>query len=148
VREYLDAGVPVGLGVDGSASNDASHLLAEARLAMLLQRVQGDPDGMTAEEALWIATRGGAEVLGRDDVGQLAPGKAADFIGLRLDTLSYAGGAVHDPMAATVFCRPQNVDLSVVNGRVVVEGSELQTLELPPVIERHNRIAERLVRGA
>ena len=147
VREYLDAGVPVGLGVDGSASNDASHLLAEARLAMLLQRVQGDPDGMTAEEALWIATRGGAEVLGRDDVGQLAVGKAADFIGLRLDALGYAGGAVHDPMAATVFCRPQNVDLSVVNGRIVVEEGALQTLELPPVIERHNRIAERLVRG-
>ncbi|MFP4343698.1 MAG: 8-oxoguanine deaminase [Anaerolineales bacterium] len=147
VREYLDAGVPVGLGVDGSASNDASHLLAEARLAMLLQRVQGDPAGMTAEEALWVATRGGAEVLGRDDVGQLAVGKAADFVGLRLDALGYAGGAIHDPMAATLFCRPQNVDLSVVNGRIVVEEGELQTLELPPVIERHNRIAERLVRG-
>jgi cytosine/adenosine deaminase-related metal-dependent hydrolase len=145
VRGYLDAGVPTGLGVDGSASNDASHLLGEARLAMLLQRVLGDPDGMTAEEALWIATRGGAEVLGRDDVGQLAPGKAADFIGLRLDTLDYAGGAVHDAMAATVFCRPKTVDLSVINGKLVVEDGHLLTLDLGPVVERHNAIAKRLV---
>jgi cytosine/adenosine deaminase-related metal-dependent hydrolase len=145
VRAYLDAGVPVGLGVDGSASNDSSHLLAEARLAMLLQRVMGAPAGLTAEEALWIATRGGAEVLGRDDIGQLAPGKAADFIGLRLDTLGYAGGAVHDPLAATVFCHPQGVNLSVINGRVVVEGGTLRTAEVPALIERHNAIAQRLV---
>ncbi len=145
VRAYLDAGVPVGLGVDGSASNDSSHLLAEARLALLLQRVLGNPAGLSAEEALWIATRGGAEVLGRDDVGQLAPGKAADFIGLRLDALDYAGGAVHDPLAATVFCHPRNVDLSVVNGRTVVDQGRLLTLELPPVIERHNAISRRLV---
>jgi cytosine/adenosine deaminase-related metal-dependent hydrolase len=145
VRAYLDAGVPVGLGVDGSASNDSSHLLAEARLAMLLQRVMGAPAGLTAEEALWIATRGGAEVLGRDDIGQLALGKAADFIGLRLDTLGYAGGAVHDPLAATVFCQPQGVDLSVINGRVVVEGGTLRTAEVPVLVEQHNAIARRLV---
>ena len=145
VRAYLDAGVPLGLGVDGSASNDSSHLLAEARLAMLLQRVMGAPAGLTAEEALWIATRGGAEVLGRDDIGQLAPGKAADFIGLRIDTLGYAGGAVHDPLAATVFCQPQGVDLSVINGRVVVEGGTLRTAEVPALVERHNAIARRLV---
>jgi len=147
VRQYLDAGVPVGLGVDGSASNDSSHLLAEARMALLLQRVMGNPAGLTAEEALWIGTRGGAEVLGRDDIGQLAPGKAADLIGIRLDSVDYAGGAVHDPLAATVFCQPQRVDLSVINGRVVVENGRLTTIELPPVIERHNRIAQRLVRG-
>ncbi len=145
VRAYLDAGVPVGLGVDGSASNDSSHLLAEARLAMLLQRVMGAPAGLTAKEALWIATRGGAEVLGRDDIGQLAPGKAADFIGLRLDTLGYAGGAVHDPLAATVFCQPQGVDLSVINGRVVVESGTLRTAEVPALVEQHNAIARRLV---
>lgn len=147
VRQYLDAGVPVGLGVDGSASNDSSHLLAEARMALLLQRVMGNPAGLSAEEALWIGTRGGAEVLGRDDIGQLAPGKAADLIGIRLDSVDYAGGAVHDPLAATVFCQPQRVDLSVINGRVVVENGRLTTIELPPVIERHNRIARRLVRG-
>jgi len=145
VRQYLDAGVPVGIGVDGSASNDSSHLLAEARMAMLLQRVSGNPAGLSAEEALWIATRGGAEVLGRDDIGQLTPGKAADFIGLRLDALGYAGGAVHDPLAATVFCQPQNIDLSVINGQVVIQEQHLLTLDLPPVVERHNRIARALV---
>ncbi len=146
VREYLDAGAPVGLAVDGSASNDSSHLLAEARMALLLQRVKGNPAGLTAEEALWIATRGGAEVLGRDDIGQLAPGKAADFIGLRLDTLGYAGGAIHDPLAATVFCHPQHVDLSVINGKLVVEDGHLLTVDLPPLIEQHNAIARKLVR--
>ncbi|MDY0020675.1 MAG: 8-oxoguanine deaminase [Anaerolineae bacterium] len=147
VRGYLDAGVPVGIGVDGSASNDSSHLLAEARMALLLQRVSGNPAGLTAEEALWIGTRGGAEVLGRDDIGQLAEGKAADFIGLRLDTVGYAGGAVHDPLAATVLCAPQQVDLSVINGKIVVQEGQLLTVELPPLVEHHNRIAMRLVRG-
>jgi cytosine/adenosine deaminase-related metal-dependent hydrolase len=147
VRAYLDAGVKVGLGVDGSASNDSSHLLAEARQALLLQRVSGNPAGLSAREALWLATRGGAAVLGRDDIGQLAPGKAADLIGLRLDRLDYAG-ALHDPLAALVFCAPQRADLSVINGRVVIEDGHLLTLDLGPTIERHNRFAEELVRGA
>ena len=146
VRAYLDEGVRVGLGVDGSASNDSSHLLAEARMALLLQRVSGNPAGLSAEEALWLATVGGARVLGRDDVGQLASGKAADFIGLHLDRLDYAG-ALHDPPAALVFCTPQRVDLSVINGRVVVEDGHLLTIDLESVIERHNRIARELVRG-
>ena len=146
VRAYLDAGVKVGLGVDGSASNDSSHLLAEARQALLLQRVSGNPAGLSAREALWLATRGGAAVLGRDDIGQLAPGKAADFIGLRLDRLDYAG-ALHDPLAALVFCAPQRVDLSVINGRVVIEDGHLLTVDLGPLIERHNRIARGLVDG-
>ncbi len=144
VRAYLDAGVRVGLGVDGSASNDSSHLLAEARMALLLQRVSGDPAGLSAEEALWLATVGGAQVLGRDDIGQLIPGKAADFIGFRLERLDYAG-ALHDPLAALVFCTPQRVALSVINGRVVVEEGHLLTVDLGPVIERHNRIARELV---
>jgi 8-oxoguanine deaminase len=144
VRAYLDAGVRTGLGVDGSASNDSSHLLAEARQALLIQRVSGDPAGLSAREALWMATRGGAAVLNRDDVGALASGMAADFIGLRLDRLDYAG-ALHDPLAALVFCAPQRVDLSVINGRVVVEDGELLTLDLGPVIERHNRISRELV---
>jgi cytosine/adenosine deaminase-related metal-dependent hydrolase len=147
VRAYLDAGVRVGLGVDGSASNDSSHLLAEARQALLLQRVTGDPAALSAEEALWLATRGGAQVLGRDDVGQLAPGKAADLIAIRLDTLGYAG-ALHDPLAALVFCDPQTVELSIINGRVVVEDGHLRTIDLGPVIERHNHIARRLVEAA
>ena len=145
VRAYLDAGVPVGLGVDGSASNDSSHMLAEARMALLLQRVLGNPAGLTAAEALWMATRGGAEVLGRDDIGQLAPGKAADLIGLRLDSLAYAGAAPHDPVAATVLCAPQTVDLAVINGRVLVQDGTLLSAELPTLIEHHNRIAHGLI---
>jgi cytosine/adenosine deaminase-related metal-dependent hydrolase len=146
VRAYLDSGVRVGLGADGSASNDSSHLLAEARMALLLQRVSGDPAGLSAEEALWLATVGGARVLGRDDIGQLAPGKAADFIGFHLGRLDYAG-ALHDPLAALVFCTPQQVDLSVVNGRMVVEDGHLLTVDLEPVAERHNRMARDLVSG-
>ena len=145
VRAYLDASVPVGLGVDGSASNDSSHMLNEARIAMLLQRVMGNPAGLSADEALRMATRGGAEVLGRDDIGQLAPGKAADIIGLRLDKLSYAGAAIHDALAATVFCAPERVDLSIINGATVVDQGHLTTLDLAPTIERHNAIAKRLV---
>jgi cytosine/adenosine deaminase-related metal-dependent hydrolase len=144
VRAYLDQGVRVGLAVDGSASNDSSHMLAEARMALLLQRASGNPAGLSAEEALWLATVGGAQTLGRDDVGSLAPGKAADLIGLRLDKLAYAG-ALHDPLAATVFCAPQTVDLSVINGRVIVEQGRLTTVELGPVVERHNQIAKELV---
>jgi cytosine/adenosine deaminase-related metal-dependent hydrolase len=145
VRGYIDAGVPVGLAVDGSASNDSSHILAEARMALLLQRVLGGPDALTAEESLWLATRGGAAVLGRDDIGVLAPGKAADIIALRLDTLDLAGGAVHDPLAATVFCTPQTIDFSMVNGRIVVEDGQLLTADLPTLIEQHNRCARRLL---
>lgn len=148
VVDYLRAGVPVGLGVDGSASNDSSHMLTEARMALLLQRVGGDPGALTAEEALWLATRGGARVLGRDDIGYLAPGMAADVIGIHLNTLDYAGAWVHDPLAAVVFCRPPNVTWAVVNGRVVVEDGQLTTVDLAPVIDRHNRIARHMVERA
>lgn len=145
VRAYIDQGVRLGLGVDGSASNDSSHMLAEARNAMLLQRISGDPAGLSAREALRLATSGGASVLGRDDIGVLAPGKAADAIGLRLDRLDFAG-ALHDPLAALVFCAPQKVDLSIINGRTVVEDGRLITLDLAPVVARHNRIAAQMMR--
>ncbi len=141
------AGARVGLGVDGSASNDSSHLLAEARQALLLHRVQGNPTALTAHEAFWLATRGGAEVLGRDDIGYLAPGMAADFIGFRLDTLQLAGAAVHDPLASLLFCQPPTVDLSVINGRVRVRDRRLLDCDLPLLIERHNALAHALVRG-
>jgi len=147
VRAYLDHGVKVGLGVDGSASNDGSHLLAEARQALLLQRVLGNPAALTAEEALWLGTRGGAQVLGRDDIGQLAPGKAADFIAIKSDTLDYAG-CQHDLLAALVFCAPQKVDLSVINGKIVVQDGRLTTLDLGPVIERHNKISRGMLERA
>ncbi len=148
VRAYLDSGVRVGLGVDGSASNDGSHLLAEARQALLLQRVGGpkggNPAGLTAQEALWLATRGGAEVLGRDDIGQLTPGKAADFIAVNAHTLDFAG-CQHDLLAALIFCAPQKIDLSVINGKVVVQDGRLTTLDLGPAIERHNAISRRMI---
>ena len=147
LRALQRAGARVGLGVDGSASNDGSHMLAEARQALLLHRVLGDPAGLTALEALRLATRGGAAVLGRDDIGQLAPGMAADLIGYRLDTLGFAGGAVHDPLAALVFCRPPNVDLSVIDGRVRVCDGRLLGVDLSPLIARHNAIARALARG-
>jgi 8-oxoguanine deaminase len=147
LRALQRAGARVGLGVDGSASNDGSHMLAEARQALLLHRVLGDPAGLTALEALRLATRGGAAVLGRDDIGQLAPGMAADLIGYRLDTLGFAGGAVHDPLAALVFCRPPNVDLSVIDGRVRVCDGRLLGVDISPVIARHNAIARSLARG-
>ncbi|HEY7982721.1 MAG TPA: 8-oxoguanine deaminase [Ktedonobacterales bacterium] len=141
------AGARVGLGVDGSASNDGSHLLAEARQALLLHRVQGDPAALSAREALWLATRGGAAVLGRDDIGALAPGMAADVIGYRLDTPALAGGAVHDPLAALVFCQPPTVSFSVINGRPRVLDGALTDVELPALVERHNALARALARG-
>lgn len=141
------AGARVGLGVDGSASNDSSHLLAEARQALLLHRVTGNPAAMTAREVLWLATRGGAAVLGRDDIGSLAPGMGADFIGYRLDTLGLAGGAPHDPLASLVFCHPPQVDLSVINGRLRVREQTLLDIDLPSLIRRHNGITRALVRG-
>ena len=147
VGAWIGAGMRVGLGVDGSASNDGSHLLAEARMAMLLQRVGGDPAAMTARDALWLATRGGAAVLGRDDIGILAPGMMADLIGIRVDTLPFAGGAVHDPLAAIVFCQPPAVNLSIVNGRVRVRDGEIAGFDLDAVVERHNQIAVALARG-
>ena len=146
VRRMLDAGVPVGLGVDGSASNDASHLLAEARQALLLQRVGGGPSALTAREALALATRGGARVLGRDDIGQLAPGMAADIVAFDLADVGFAG-AGHDPLAALVFCAPARAALAVIHGRVVIRDGQLATVDLPVLVERHRALARALVRG-
>ena len=146
VRTMLDRGVTVSLGVDGSASNDSGHLLGEARLAMLLQRAMGDPAGLAAREALELATLGGARVLGRDDVGSIAPGMSADIIAFRLDTIELAG-ALHDPIAALVFCQPQRVDLSIINGHVVIEDGQLLTADVASVAETHNRLALELYCG-
>jgi cytosine/adenosine deaminase-related metal-dependent hydrolase len=154
---YLRAGVRVGLGVDGSASNDGSHMLAEARQALLLARLAsalggaslsrpGAPALMTARQALELATRGGAAVLGREDIGALEPGKCCDFAAFRLDKLAYAG-ALHDPAAALVFCAPQQVDTLVVGGKIVVHEGHLLGLDLPTLIDRHNGASRRLLDG-
>lgn len=148
IHAMLAAGVPVGLGVDGSASNDGGHLLAEARMAMLLQRVQGNPAALSARQALELATRGGAALLGRDDIGALAPGMAADIIAFDLSAPTYAGGAVHDPVAALVFCQPQQAALALVNGRILVQDGHVQHLDLAALVERHNRAARGLLRRA
>lgn len=155
IREYLRHGVKVGLGVDGSASNDSSHMLAEARQAMLLARLRSGIEGaslsggedawmMTARQALELATRGGAAVLGRADLGALEVGKCADLIAFDLHQLAYAG-ALHDPLAALLFCAPQNVAWNIVNGQVIVENGHLLTADLPHLVERHNRAASRLM---
>jgi cytosine/adenosine deaminase-related metal-dependent hydrolase len=145
IRAMRKAGVPVGLGVDGSASNDGSHLLAEARQSLLLQRVLGDPTAMSAREALELATLGGAAVLGRADIGVLAPGMAADIIGFDLNAITFSGGAVHDPVAALVFCQPQNIDFAVVNGRILVEDGLPRHLEPALIVEAHNKAARALL---
>jgi 8-oxoguanine deaminase len=146
VRHMLDARVKVGLGVDGSASNDSGHLLNEARQAMLLQRVNGNPAALSAREALEMATRGGAAVLGRDDIGVIAPGMAADFAAFRLDDVAFAGG-LHDPTAALVFCGSPRADVVVINGRVVVQDGQLTTVDLPMLVERHNKLSKQLIDG-
>ncbi|MCP5270470.1 MAG: 8-oxoguanine deaminase [Burkholderiaceae bacterium] len=146
IRAMRDAGVPVGLAVDGSASNDSGHLLAEARLALLLQRVGHGPDALTARDVLEIATRGGARVLGRDDIGALAPGMAADLITVPLDEVGLAG-AGHDPIAAVFFCQVPRVKHSVVHGRHVVADGRLTTLDLPALLARHRALARDLASG-
>src|SRR5260370_21117600 len=164
MKKYLAGGVRVGLGVDGSASNDASTILLEAREAMLLARLQMGllpPEGprkyfllsqshpvranewMTAREALEIATLGGARVLGRSDIGSLEPGKCADFFSLDLHTIGYAG-ALHDPVAATLFCAPQSAKLTVINGKVIVRDAEVITMDMKRDIEPHNPCTSQL----
>lgn len=145
------AGARVGLGVDGSASNDGSNLLDEARHALLVQRIR--PAVGAAEAATWFsardvlrfATRGGASVLGRDDIGIIAPGMAADIAGWRTDALELAGGAVHDPLAALVFCRPVHTDLTVIAGRILVRNGSFTTFDCAAHVREHNRIASALV---
>ena len=148
IPALVKAGARVGLVVDGSASNDSSHLLDEVRHAMLLHRVGGGAKAVTARGMLWLGTRGGAEVLGRNDIGYLAPGMAADFAGVRLDSLdTLAGGAVHDPLGALVFCRPGNVDFTIVNGVPLVEHGEFTALDVERLVAQHNELARAMVSG-
>jgi 8-oxoguanine deaminase len=158
IADMLTAGVKVGLGVDGSASNDGSHMLGEVRQALLAARVREGMTGfsrsddptrklMTARQALEIATRGGAAVLGREDLGSLEPGKCADFFAVNLNRLEYAGG-LHDPVSAMVFCAPVKADYTVVGGKMIVRDGQLVSLDVPELVERHNRAAKRLLSGS
>ena len=166
LRRFLDMGVPIGLGVDGSASNDAGHMLNEARQAMLLARVSRGielpqtknghtffgcdlgPSEMTPRDAIRIATRGGAEVIGRaHEIGQIKVGYCADFAMFRTDTLSMAGGAVHDPLGALLLCASDNADYTIVNGRVIVREGRLTSVDVGLLVERHNQLAVQLALG-
>lgn len=142
IRAMLDAGVKVGLGVDGSASNDVGNLVAEARMAMLLQRVARGADAMSPREALEIATLGGAQVLGRSDLGSIAPGKRADIAVWDLTGIEAAGA--WDPVAALVLCGPRRVRHLFVEGRQVVRDGQITTLDLSRVLARQRRLAARL----
>jgi cytosine/adenosine deaminase-related metal-dependent hydrolase len=166
IRKMIEAGVPVGLGVDGSASNDAAHMVNEARQAMLLARLRKSLEGpqvsaegktifgcdtapmeMTARDALRLATRGGAEVLGRKDIGQLSVGYCADMALFDLRNLSFAGGAVHDAIGSLMLCASAPAAYTVVNGRVVVSEGQLASVDLGNVIERQNKFAVQLAAG-
>ncbi len=141
VREYLDAGVRVGLGVDGSASNERGDLLHEVKQALLVARGRGGPRAMTTREALRLGTRGGAAVLGRDDIGSLEPGKRADFAVWRTDTLELGGAA--DPVAGLVLSAPHRVDLLVVEGEEVVRGGALVRADESEIATAHRAQARR-----
>jgi len=141
VVDMLKAGVKVSLGVDGSASNDSSHMFAEARQALLLQRINYDEESITAKDVLRAATVGGAKAIGRDDIAKLEPGMAADIIGIRKDSIDYAGGQ-HDPLAALVFCHPPKVNHSIINGEIIVKNGEFLPLDLTRLAARQNELAE------
>ena len=149
LRAMVDAGVRVGLGVDGSASNDGNHMLGEARQAMLLQRVgwpgfESRADRFSAREALELATLGGARMLARDDIGSLQPGMSADMVAFRVDGIEHAG-AQADPVAALMTCSPVRAWTSVINGRLVVDEGVLLGVDLPALVRRHNAASQRLL---
>lgn len=147
IRAMRDAGVRVGLGVDGSASNDSGNLLQEARQAMLLQRVaHTNPNAMSAREALEIATLGGASVLGRDDIGAIAVGMSADVVAYRVDGIAFAG-AQHDLVAGLMFCDSVKADFSMINGRILIEDGQFTHVDLPKLVETHNKLSWELIKG-
>ncbi|OQY86607.1 MAG: hydroxydechloroatrazine ethylaminohydrolase, partial [Anaerolineae bacterium UTCFX5] len=148
IAQMLTKGVRVGLGVDGSASNDSGHLLTEARQALLMQRaVSANPAAMTARTALELATLGGASVLGRDDIGALVPGMAADLAAFRIDTVPMAGTSL-DPVAALILSGPHRADVVMINGRVVVADGQLVPVDLPVLLERHAKASAELLKNA
>ena len=144
VRQMLDNGVKVGLGVDGSASNDSGNMLNEARQTMLLQRVNSKASSMTAREALKVATRGGASVLNRDDIGVLAPGYAADITAFKRDNVDFSGSD-WDPVASLVFCGPGKANYTIINGKIIVSEGQLTTIPMEKLIHEHNKLSHNLI---
>lgn len=146
VRKLVDQGVPVGLGVDGSASNDSSNMIAEVRQALLVHRLSNPcHQWFTAEDVLWMATRGGARLLGRDDIGSIEVGKAADLILIDMQQINFAG-SISDPLAAVVFSQSFNkVDTTIVNGQIVVQNGQLVNLDIGRLVKRANEISLEMI---
>jgi cytosine/adenosine deaminase-related metal-dependent hydrolase len=145
VPEMLERGVRVGLGVDGSASNDSSDMLGELRSCFLVHRLGAGTKAIAARTVIDLATQGGARLLARDDIGTLAPGKAADLIGIDVCDIARAG-ALHDYLASVVLCGASHeVDLAIVNGRVVVRDRKLLTVDEREVVRKANQAARRMV---
>ncbi|MFZ1947171.1 MAG: amidohydrolase family protein, partial [bacterium] len=148
VPDMLKRGIRVGLGVDGSASNDSSDMLGELRNCFLVQRLAGGSSAISAREVLRLATRGGASLLGRDDIGVIEPGRPADLIGVDVTDISHAG-ALHDYLASLVLCGASHVtDLTIVQGKVVVRRGELATVDEQEVVAKANEAARRMMRAA
>ena len=144
VRQMLDAGVKVGLGVDGSASNDSGNMLNEARQTMLLQRVNSKASTMTAREALRVATKGGASVLNRDDIGMLVPGYAADITAFKRDNVDFSGSD-WDPVASLVFCGPSKANYTIINGKIVVSEGQLTSIPMEKLVHEHSKLSRDLI---
>ena len=144
VRQMLDAGVKVGLGVDGSASNDSGNMLNEARQIMLLQRVNSKASTMTAREALRVATIGGASVLNRDDIGMLVPGYAADVTAFKRDNVDFSGSD-WDPVASLVFCGPSKANYTIINGKIVVSEGQLTSIPMEKLVHEHSKLSRDLI---
>ena len=143
VAEMRHASVPVGLGVDGSASNERGDLLHEVKQSLLVARARGGPDAMTVRDALWIGTRGGAQVLGRTDIGSLEPGKCADFAVWRMDGLELAGAS--DPVAGLILSAPHRVDRLYVGGQAAVLDGHLTHAEEQEIAAEHRLQAQRFL---
>ena len=144
VKQMLDTGVKVGLGVDGSASNDSGNMLNEARLTMLLQRVNSKACAMTAREALRVATKGGASVLNRDDIGMLVPGYAADITAFKRDNVDFSGSD-WDPVASLVFCGPSKANYTIINGKIVVSEGQLTSIPMEKLVHEHSKLSRDLI---
>ena len=144
VRQMLDAGVKVGLGVDGSASNDSGNMLNEARQTMLLQRVNSKASSITAREALKVATKGGASVLNRDDIGVLAPGYAADITAFKRNNVDFSGSD-WDPVASLVFCGPSKANYTIINGKIVVSEGQLTSIPMEKLVHEHSKLSRDLI---
>lgn len=140
INRLLAAGARVGLGVDGSSSNDGNHLLAEARQAMLLARVAGGADAMSVAQAFTLPTLGSAAVLNRPDLGNIAPGCCADLAMYRRDDIALAGAVEQDPLGALLLCHVARADRVLIHGRTVVKDGQIATLDLPVLIDRFNKL--------